>query len=47
MGIKALKLEALNMKLNGHSENSIVNYVYQNAQSEFQAEIILTKVLNY
>tara|TARA_R110002110_G_scaffold128587_4_gene308313 strand:+ start:531 stop:674 length:144 start_codon:yes stop_codon:yes gene_type:complete len=45
MTLQQLFQEAQNRYLNGYSESRIVDYVYKNANNDFQAEKILDKIL--
>ena len=45
MSLQQLFQEAQNRYLNGYSQSRLVDYVYQNANNDTQAEKILNKIL--
>jgi len=45
MTLQQLFQEAQNRYYNGYSESKLVDYVYQNAKNDKQAEKILNKIL--
>ena len=44
MSLQKLFQEAQNRYYNGYSESRLVDFVYQNANNDTQAEIILNKI---